>query len=66
MEEGMAFPIFWPKETAATIRSILLELDRPSFTGWPVTLSAPHSERPVPLKVKLSGPPLGRAGNSAS
>ncbi|MFA6019431.1 MAG: hypothetical protein WC722_04150 [Rhodospirillales bacterium] len=64
MNDGMAFPISWPKEAAVTIRSILLEMDRPSFTGWPVSLSAPHSDRQAPLKVKLSGPPLGRTGNS--
>lgn len=64
MNDGMAFPISWPKESAVTIRSILLELNHPSFTGWPVTLSAPHTDRPAPLKAKLSGPPLGRADNS--
>lgn len=66
MNDGMAFPISWPKEAAVTIRSILLELDHPSLAGWPVSLSAPHSDRPAPLKVKLSGPPLGRAESSIS
>ncbi len=60
MSDSLAYPLSWPKETIVTIRSILLDLDKPMLTGWPVSLSAPlpGSERPTPAKVKLSGPPL--------
>lgn len=63
MNDGMAYPLSWPKEKPTTIRSILLELDRPLFVGWPVALSAPvpGSQAPAPLKVKLSGPALSSA-----
>ena len=62
MHDEMAYPLSWPKEKAVTIRSILLELDRPDFVGWPITLSAPKiSHQTAPLKVKMSGPAISSA-----
>jgi hypothetical protein len=61
MKDELAFPLSWPKEKAVTIRSILLELDRPDFVGWPIKLSAPPkcAAQAAPLKVKMSGPAVG-------
>lgn len=59
MTANMAYPLSWPKEQPVSIRSILLDLDKPVFVGWPVALSAPKpGEEPKPLKVKMSGPAI--------
>ncbi|CAA6604657.1 hypothetical protein MTBLM1_30250 [Rhodospirillaceae bacterium LM-1] len=60
MRESLAYPLSWPKEAVVTIRSILLDMDKPMLAGWPVSLSAPlaGSDQSLPAKVKLSGPPL--------
>ncbi|TAN45449.1 MAG: hypothetical protein EPN26_16230 [Rhodospirillales bacterium] len=60
MDGDMSFKISWPQETKISIRSILAELDRPANVGWPVPLKAPpQATMLAPLKVKMSGPPIG-------